>query len=319
MKRILLLLALTCGWAAPAAPAQTGMLLDSYAALVNGKVITVGDVLAAMQRTQERLVARYDGAELRQHLTEEYQAVRDRLVESELILQAFESQGGVLPDRAIENHINSVILEQFNNDRTAFLRALAADRLTFSEWRKQMKDQLIVQYMRRQEVYAKILITPLDLQLAYDRNRETYARPERVRLRTLVLPAREESESEATALEQARALRQQIADGDLTFDTAPGILADPEWFDAATLNTTIRSAIATLSPGAVAGPIELADSLYLVKLLEREAAHIRPFADAAADLEHDLRQSEFERLSRIWIDSLRSKYFVQLFTHDLFD
>lgn len=319
MKRILLLLALTCGCAAYSAPPKTGMLLDSYAALVNGKVITVGDVLAAMQRTQERLVAQYDGAELRQRLTEEYQAVRDRLVESELILQAFDSQGGVLPDRAIEDHINSVIHEQFNNDRAAFLRALAADRLTFSEWRKQMKDQLIVQYMRRQEVYAKILITPLDLQLAYDRNRDTYAQPERVHLRTLVLPARKESESLETALERARTLQQQLTAGDLTLDTAPGTLADPEWFDAATLNTSIRSAIADLSPGAVAGPIELADSLYLVKLLEREAAHVLPFADAAADLERDLRQSEFERLGRIWIDSLRSKYFVQLFTHDLFD
>ena len=319
MKRILLLLALTCGWAASAAPAKTGMLLDSYAALVHGKVITVGDVLATMQRTQERLMAQYDGAELRQRLTEEYQAVRDRLVESELILQAFESQGGALPDRAIEDHINSVIHEQFNNDRAAFLRALAADRLTFSEWRKQMKDQLIVQYMRRPEVGAKILITPLDLQRAYDRNRETYARPERVRLRTLVLPARAASESEATALEHARALRRRLTAGDLSFDTAPGTLADPEWFDTATLNTTIRSAIAPLGPGAVAGPIELADSLYLVKLLEREDARILPFVDAAADLERDLRQSEFERLSRIWIDSLRSKYFVQLFTHELFD
>lgn len=319
MKRLLLLLALICGWTAHAVPAQTGMLLDSYAALVNGKVITVGDVLAAMQRTQEKLVARYDGAELRQRLTEEYRVVRDRLVEAELILQEFAAQGGVLPDRAIEDHINSVIHEQFNNDRAAFLRALTADRLTFNEWRKQMKDQLIVQYMRGQEVTAKILITPLDLQQAYDRHRESYARPERVRLRTLVLPARADPEAEATARDQAQALRQQIAEGNLAFDAAPGTLADPEWFEIAALNAAIRNAVAPLHPGDVAGPIELADSLYLVELLEREKAHILPFADAATGLERELRQAEFERLNRIWIDSLRSKYFVQLFTHDLFD
>ena len=29
--------------------------------------------------------------------------------------------------------------------------------------------------------------------------------------------------------------------------------------------------------------------------------------------------SEFDRLNKIWVDTLRSKYYVQLFTHDLFD
>ena len=71
MNRFIPLLVLTLWTATVSASAVStaSVLLDSYAALVNGKVITVGDVLAAMQRTQERLVAQYDGAELRQRLT----------------------------------------------------------------------------------------------------------------------------------------------------------------------------------------------------------------------------------------------------------
>lgn len=320
MKRFLLLWALL-GWAVPgfAATPPAGVLLDSYAAIVNGKVITIGDVLAAMQPVQERLAARHQGPELQQRLAEEYNAIRDGLVESELILLDFELQGGALPDRAIDDHINTVILERFGNNRAEFLRALAAERLTFADWRKQMKDQLIVQLMRQREVLAKILITPLDLQQAYERNRDTYASPERVRLRTRILgPVNADGSPEET---RARALetRDRLASGDLAPEEAPGTLADAEWFEVDNLNEAILKAIADLDPQDFSAPVELAGDLYLVQLLERQEARTLPLDEVSPEIERELRRKEYERLNRIWIDALRAKYFVQLFSHSLFN
>ncbi len=321
MKRILLMIALLSAGASPAAASPVpGVLLDSYAAIVNGKVITVGDVLAAMQPAQERLAGRLQGAELQQRLTDEYARIRDALVESELILLDFERQGGALPDRAIEDHVNSVILERFGNDRAELLRALATERLTFADWRKQMKDQLIVQLMRQREVFAKILITPLDLQQAYDRGRDAYSQPERVHLQTRILAPAGESETERwQALGQAVETRRQLLSGELPPDAAPGTLADAEWFDAASLNDTIRDAIAGLAPGDIAEPVELGVEIYLIQLLERQEDRVRPLDEVAPELERQLRNQEFERLNRIWIDALRSRYFVQVFSHALFE
>jgi len=320
MKRFLLIAVLAAAvLSAPAEEPPPGVLLDSYAAIVNGKVITVGDVLAALQPLQERLAADLQGPALAERLAEEYDAIRDRLVESELILLDFEAQGGTLPDRAIEDHINSVIHDQFNNDRAAFLRALAAERLTYAEWRRQMKDQLIVRFMRQREVAAKILIAPIDIQRAYDRNRAAYSQPERVLLRTLVLPPAEASESADEALARAAGLREQLVSGDLLFDDAPGTPSIPEWYDAANLNDAIRGAVEGLQAGGISEPVELAGDLYLVQLLERREARILSLDEAAPDLEKELRRTEFDRLNRAWIDSLRSKYFVQTFSHDLFE
>ena len=293
-----------------------GVLLDSYAAVVNGKVITVGDVLSVLQPAQERLAARYTGAELEQKVQEEYEQVRDRLVESELILVAFEMQGGTLPDRAIEDHVNSVIHDRFNNDRSAFLEALAKERLTFAEWRKQMKDQLIVQIMRQREVTAKIVIAPYDLQQAYDRRRDDFARPERVRLRTLALPA-------ATKPAGAVKLRDLFQAGKYTFEQAAAkgatLQDDGELIETGSLNPAIRDAIAGLAPGGISAPVEVAGTVYLVELAAREPAGMQPLEEVAPDLEQELRRAEFERLNKIWIDSLRAKYYVQVFTHDLFE
>ena len=320
MNRLLPLLALTL-WiatarapATPAAPA-VGVLLDSYAAIVNGKVITVGDVLSALQPVQARLAAQYEGGELEQKILEEYDHARDRLIESELVLLDFEMQGGALPDRAVEDHVNTVIHERFGNDRTSFLRALAAERLTFAEWRKQMKDQLVVQIMRQKEVSAKILITPLDLQTAYARQRDTFALPERVRLRTLAFAAGRTAD--------AAQLRARILAGELAFTNAPADAAtlqdDPEFIDLSSLHESIRAALAALAPGDISPPLAIGDDRYLIQLVERREARTRPFDEVAPEIEKDLRRAEFDRLNRIWIDSLRSKYFIQTFSHHLFD
>ena len=320
MNRLVLPLAAMI-WAA-AAGAQglpaSGILLDSYAAIVNGKVVTVGDVLAAMSAAQARLADQYAGRELEAKLLEKFNAVRDSLVESELVLLDFETQGGTLPDRAIEDHVNSVIHDQFQNDRTAFLKALAEQRLTYAEWHKQMKDQLVVQIMRQKEVSAKILITPLDLQAAYDaRKLSDYSLPERVRLRTLVFPA-------ATARSDAAEIGGQIRSGQSSFEQIAAekgvsLQDDGEFIEISSLHEALRAALAGLAPGDVSEPVDIGGSLYLVQLVERQEARVRPLDEVAPELEKKLRAAEFDRLNKAWIDSLRAKYYVQVFDHDLFD
>ena len=317
MKRFILFLAVSLGAAAVSAQAPSGLLLDCYAAIVNGKVITVGDILALLQPARERLASRHEGEELKQKLQEEYNSVRDALIESQLILLDFEMQGGVLPDRAVEDHINGVIHDRFGNDRTAFLAALAAERLTFAEWRKQMKDQFIVSLMRQKEVSAKILISPLDLQNAYEKDRDAFALPERVSLRTLALDNGDTAKEQKKALKAAAKLRARILSGETTFEAESGGAA--EWFEIGSLDETLRAAIAGLEPGALSEPLEIGGELYLVQLVERQAARVAALDEVAPEIEKKLRRAEFDRLDRIWIDTLRSKYFIQIFSHNLFD
>ena len=315
MKRFLLLamMAAAAGPAPAQVPPGSSILLDSYAAIVNGKVIPVGQVLAALQPAQERLSARYEGEAFRLKLLEEYHAIRDAFIETELILADFQMQGGALPDRAVEDHINSVIREKFGNDRTALLKALAAERITFAEWRQQMKEQFIIQVMRQREVSAKVLVTPLDLQADYDRRRDEFSVPERVRLRILTVPAGDPA---------ARTdLRDRLRSGQVSFEEAAAggaIQDDGEFLDLASITPAVREAIAPLAPGEISEPVETGDGAFLVQLVERQPARIRPFEEVVREIERDLRRNEFDRLNRIWIDSLRHKYYVQLFDHDLF-
>jgi len=291
-----------------------GILLDSYAAIVNGKVITVGDILSTLQPVQAQLATKYQGRELEEKIQAKYIDARDILIEAELILMDFEVQGGTLPDRAIEDHINTVIHDRFDDDRAAFLRALAEQRLTYSEWRKQMKDQLIVQVMRQREVSSKILVTPFDIQQAYNQMKgDDFSTPEQVRLRTLTLELGATDSEKENARFRARETRNQLLNGETPFGEE-----EAEWFEVENLNEAIRGAIAGLAVKDITVPLEMGDTLYLIQVVERKEASTLSFEEAAPEIERTLRRAEFKRLDDIWLNTLRSKYYIQTFAHNLF-
>ena len=312
--------ALALGLAAGGAWAQTagsGMLLDSYAAVVSGKIITVGEVLDAMRGERERLAVRYEGAELERRMEEAYKAALERLVEAQLVLADFKEAGGDLPERAIEDHVNGVIREQFGNDQGAFLQALGEARLTYAEWREQMKEQLILQAMRQREVTSKVQVTPLDVQERYERDAARYTRKEKVRLRLLAAPKNVRRRVDLgklagrlqggamTVEAAAKHFRLEVQDADEAVETEQ-------------LQESLRSALEGKAEGEVAGPVELEGTPYLVQVLERTPAERRPLAEVREGIEAELRKECFDRLYDAWMAALRSKYYVEVYGNDLF-
>ncbi len=306
---------LACMAAARGAPVGRGVLLDSYSAVVNGRVITVGEVMDAMRPEHARLARQYDGEELAAKLMEAFREARDRLIADELVIADFAAQGATLPERAIEDHINGIIHDRFDNDRTAFLQALAEERTTYEEWRKRMQDQLIIQVMRQREVSSKILVTPYDIQAEYDAHRERYKVPEKVRLKLFVLPA--------GAKIRLGELAERLRNGALSLEDAVlhfhmTVQDTGEAVETSNLQAALRDTLSGARDGALLGPVDLDGTEYLVQLVAREEERTEPLEDVADGIAAELRKREFGRLEKIWLNTLRGKYYVQVFANDLF-
>ena len=123
--------------------------------------------------------------------------------------------------------------------------------------------------------------------------------------------------------DRARELRDRILAGEVPFEKAASddatLQDDADWIETGSLGAPIRDALRPLSPGGLSEPVEVDGSLYLVQLVDHQPARIRSVEEVAPQIEKELRKAEFTRLNRIWIDSLRSKYYIQTFTHALFE
>ena len=306
------------GWAAVGAQAQgNGLLLDSYAAVVSGKIITMGEVLDGMRAEREALSLRYEGEELDRKLQAAFRESLDRLVEAQLVLAEFKDAGGDLPERAIEDHVNGVIREQFGNDQGAFLQALGEARLTYAEWREQMKEQLILQAMRQREVAAKVQVTPLDVQERYDRDAARYTSKAQVRLRLVSVPP------DASRKVNLGKLAARLQEGAVTLEAVEkhfklDVQEAEEPVDEDSLNETLLAALEGKSAGDVAGPVALEGTEYLVQVLERVPEARKPLAEVRESIEAELRKECFDRLYATWMETLRSKHYVEIYKNDLF-
>lgn len=308
---------------------RDGVLLDSYAAVVGKKIITVGDVFALCQPRIQRLAETRDRREILARRAQEiFDEARDSLIADELVLLAFADAGGTLPDRAIEDHISDVLHTRFGGDREKLFSALASARLSMDDWRRKMTDQLAVQVMRQKEISARVLVTPGDVRADYEREKAKYAHPARVHIRMLSIPRGTTGEEVAASRRLAQRIRERILSGVADFPRAARLLShatgagenagDAGWHDTADLVPGVAEAVEKLAPGGISPVLEVPPFFYLVQLEERRDASVDAFGDVADEIESKLKAAQYEKLEKAWLDTLKGKYFVQTYRHELF-
>lgn len=305
----------------PAAGRTQGIPVDGFAAMVNDRVITVSDVLNFVQPIERELRTRYTGEALRSRVLEAYNSSLNALIERALIIEEFTRLEGNIPDPFVDDRIQEIILDRFQGDRTAFLQALNEDGSTLDEWRDEVRNQLIISILRRQEVLMHIAVPPRTVRETYEARRDQYRTPEEVKVRMIVLN-KGETETETTVKRQeAESVLEKLRGGADFAETAMAVSegsrasrgGDWGWIEPAILRPELAGALENLQPGEISEVIESEDAFYLVTLDGRKQASYKSFADVQADIEMELRRAEEERLHRAWIDRLRQRHVVRTF------
>lgn len=304
----------------PAAPA-TEPPLDGYAAIVNDRVITVGDVMDLVQPTDLQLRDAFEGEELARKREEAYQTALDLLIDQALILEEFKKQGATIPDRLVSDRINELIFQRFQNDRAKFLAALAEEQMTLDEWQERTRERIIVSYLRRQEVLERVKIPPGAVRAAYDAHRAKYLTPEQIKLRMLSIKKQEDDTETQARREQAVVARGRIVAGEAFDAVAREVSEDPKatsggdwgWIEPKMLRAELKAAAEALGPGELSDLIETPDAFYVLQVEDRKAAREQPFEEVRDGIEKELRSAEAERLYSQWIDRLKRKHFVKVF------
>ncbi len=315
----LLFLAVTL--AGTVAAASRSVPLDGYAATVNDRIIMVSDVLASMAPVQQQLRATYSGDELEKKLKEAFEASLDALIEKALIVEDFKHSKAEIPERMIDERVNSFIHDNFDNDRAAFLQALAEQRMTIEEWRKDFKERMIVMMLGRQRVADRVVVAPRAVWEAYLANAAEYHVPAKALLRIIVLNRGQTDQDQEAKRQQAESILEQLKDGADFGELAATHSEDAKsknggswgWIETRQLRAELAAAAERLSSGALSEVIATDDMLYILQVEGKKEAATIPFEEVRPRIEKQLRQVEEDRLYASWIALLREQYFIKKF------
>jgi hypothetical protein len=163
-------------------------VLDGLAAIVNKEVITFSEVREMVAPRERALRQAYAGADLEAKVKLLRQNALQELIDRQLILQDFKKNEFKLPPYVIEEHIKSIVRNDFGNDRGAFVRTLQAQGYTLSKFKEMEMNKIIVQAMRGQKVKSNLAVSPTKVREYYDNNKKEFATNESLQLRMIVIP-----------------------------------------------------------------------------------------------------------------------------------
>ncbi len=310
---------------AAAASAET-VQLDGYAAVVNDRVITLGDVLATAAPMDEAArTAAIDPLDLDARLRLNYKKALDLQVDQALLVEEAKRRTAgkpelAIPERMIEDQELTIIREQFGNRRDAFIQYLAERGMTMEDFRRQSRERIEVFRMLREEVQSRVLLPPASVKAEYDRRANEFRTPEEVHIRMIMIHRGETNEQAVVKREQALKARARIQAGEsfavVAQSVSEGFRAseggDIGWAQPPELKASLRDAIQNLRVGEISEVVDGGDGFYILQMMGRRAATIRSFDEVRLDLEKELRERAEDEVRREFIARLRARHFVRI-------
>lgn len=295
--------------------------IDGYAAKVNNRVITRGEVREAMAPLLPEIYRQYQGDELEEELKKAFTQARDELVERTLIMEAFKAKGGQIPDQYVEDEIKRAINSRYKGDEALFEQVLAEQKKTRAEYQDMIREQMAVGMMINEEVSRRARITPEEIRREYENNRDMYYIPEKVKHSVIVINKGATPEEMAVKKEEALKIRKKLIDGADFAETAREVSEGSRaadggsfpWLQPKDVREELQETLQTLPAGEISDIIETDTQLYIVKVEARRQAGYKTFDEVRQDIKNALTARERERLKERWVERLKNENYVVIY------
>lgn len=296
------------------------VLIDGVKGVVSSQVVTSSEVEDYSRPAADALRRQYAGQPgvLQQKYNDVLNDSLEQLVERQLILHSFVTEGYKLPDSVVDQAVQERIRDKFG-DRITFMKTLQAQGMTVEQFRKQVRDNYIEAALRNQNVQRDIFVSPYKVNQYYLAHQDNFRLPEQVKLRMIVLTKSDADDTNTIKL--AREIRAKIKDGAAFTEMATIYSQGSQqhqggewgWVDRSVLRKELAETAFTLPVNTVSDVIDTPDSCYLMLVEDKHTPQVRPLKDVSADIEKTLRIQEQAKLQTKWIDGLKKKTFIRYF------
>jgi len=292
---------------------------DAPVAVVENEIITVSDVVAQTRVEERVLISQFRGAELEKKIEDLRRDVAVHLAEEELLHAEFKKKEFKVPQELLRRRMDTIIQAQAGGNREKFEQTLYAQGMTYGEFEQAVRKSAAIELLVNEFVRRPIHISPAEIRNYYLTHQAEFATPARVRLAIIQLKpdGRYEGKQNATLA----LLRSQLAEkadfGWLAKEYSEAETAaakgDLGWMQESEVLTAFREVIKNLAPGEVAEPLRIADSVILLKLVEREKSQILPLDEALTQkIDNKLSDAAEKKRLAQYLATLKTKYHFRL-------
>lgn len=289
MFKINTLCAIAALTAAPVAVAaelsSSGEFLDGVAAIVDEGVVLKSQlkeqIALVLQRARDQDIPLPPAAELREQLLE-------RLIVTEIQLQRAARLGVQISDQMVNEAIGR-IADQGGIAFEDMPAALAADGIDYAEFRRDLREEITLDQLRRADVGRRIAVSPREIELCIADLEDNVVVNSDYNLSniTISIPEAASAAQIDAALAEANDILARIRDGAdfaalaIRYSDAQNALDGGAlgWLKGEQLPTLYTEAVAGMEVGQVSAPIRAQSSFHIVKVNDMRSAIQRSQVD----------------------------------------
>lgn len=286
-------------------------------AVVNNQAITQTDVDEILAPIYIQYKNTYSGAELAEKVKIARDDILNQLIEDKLILQQAQKDETIT---ASEKEIDDLIDELKSNFKTIaeFDQILKNQNVTLIDLRKRYKDQIMIKKTVSKEVLSKISIPPTEILEYYNANKDKFAIPEQIRLRSIFLSFNNSSKEEVE--KKANEIYEQLQKGvefvELVekYSEAPNVIdaGDMGFMKRGSLREELEDIAFSLEIGKITKPIETSSGFYIFKIEDKKAATTAALETVRDQIRNKLYGSKVEKKLDEWITKLKKSALIEV-------
>jgi len=206
----------------------------------------------------------------------------------------------------------------------AFKTELANQKVTLDQVRNMQRQQMMVQKLLEAEVGTKAAVTATEIEKVYKENPTAFQLPDQVHASHILItvPPDGDAAVKAEALAKATSVLKSARGGKdfaalaKEFSQDPGSAAqggDLGFFAAGQMVPQFSDAAFKLKPGTISDVVETQFGYHIIKVIEKRPGRTVKLEEARPQIEKQLQQSNRNRETAAFVQSLRQKGKIEVF------
>lgn len=307
----------TPGQPTPEPPAKpVPATLPEVVARVNGEACSRTELERAIRNVEQR-AGRQVPPEQRDQV---FRGVLNELLSFKLVQAEGRARGITVTEQEIDGRI-AEIRKQVPTEE-AFQQALKTRQMTVADLRNETRLEILVNKTMEAEVAPKVIVSQADLDAYYKANPDQFKQPEQLRASHILFPV-DSSATEAfkkTTRDQAEAVLKRAKAGEdfatlakqFSKDGSAAQGGDLNFFPRGQMVPAFDQAAFALKPGEISGLVETQFGFHIIKATEYKAERAVPLTEVSERLSGFLRQRKQQELVQQFVESLKTKYKVEV-------
>lgn len=298
------------------------VIVERVVAIVNDAIILASELEARMTPVRTEAMQIADPKERERRLSKLSTQVLDEMVNEELIVQAAEAAKVEVEASEVQAALDEI--KQNNNlDDAGLAQALAAQGYTMSNYKHDLRRQLLRLRAVNQLVAPKVQVTEEDVRAKYDEMQRRSQSVSAVQLSHMLfrLPEKPTEQQLAEAKEKAAKAITRVKAGEKFEAVAAEISEDDGtkatggqlgWFQRGSIQPEWESIVFSMEKGDVRGPVTGPQGLHVFQVTEVKTNQLKPFAEMKEQIMRDLRRREMDKQTQTWLEDLRKKAYIDI-------